>query len=453
MELGIARLVRIVASASLGIICLAATVHAGGFQNQNAVGGVMIDASGVLRTATVDERLDAANIMRGLVDQADGDMAKKTELRMVSLKRLQAAIVESSKTGDAMPDEISLMAGLQRVEYLFVDKENNDIVIAGPAEPWKLLDDGSVVGTQTGGATIRLEDLAVAMGSVEQARREAISCSIEPTEEGRRRLQQLMRKVRLRPGQNPAVYEASMKEAFGPQTIRLTGIPTDSRYARTLVAADYEMKRIAMDLVKSPVPELPSYLQMAKNGRHTAAQNPRWWMACDYDALTRSEDGLSWRITGQGVKTLTEQDEIGKDGSAKGTGRKDKLAEQWAGKMTENYAGLSKKITVFRDLRNIMDLTVIATLISQERLDEKAGLDLSVLRGAEHIETGGFQVPKAVSPQCSFVRGRAGWVVTTSGGVDINAFGVVQKQKTDDSVGETRRTALASTDKQWWWDK
>ena len=319
MELGIARLVRIVASASLGIICLAATVHAGGFQNQNAVGGVMIDASGVLRTATVDERLDAANIMRGLVDQADGDMAKKTELRMVSLKRLQAAIVESSKTGDAMPDEISLMAGLQRVEYLFVDKENNDIVIAGPAEPWKLLDDGSVVGTQTGGATIRLEDLAVAMGSVEQARREAISCSIEPTEEGRRRLQQLMRKVKLRPGQNPAVYEASMKEAFGPQTIRLTGIPTDSRYARTLVAADYEMKRIAMDLVKSPVPELPSYLQMAKNGRHTAAQNPRWWMACDYDALTRSEDGLSWRITGQGVKTLTEQDEIGKDGSAKGT--------------------------------------------------------------------------------------------------------------------------------------
>ena len=86
-------------------------------------------------------------------------------------------------------------------------------------------------------------------------------------------------------------------------------------------------------------------------------------------------------------------------------------------------------------------------------MDEKAGLDLSVLRGAEHIETGGFQIPKAVSPQCSFVRGRAGWVVTTSGGVDINAFGVVQKQKTDDSVGETRRTALASTDKQWWWDK
>ena len=37
-----------------------------------------------------------------------------------------------------------------------------------------------------------------------------------------------------------------MREAFGPQTIQLTGVPTDSRFARTMVAADYEMKRVAM---------------------------------------------------------------------------------------------------------------------------------------------------------------------------------------------------------------
>ena len=30
-----------------------------------------------------------------------------------------------------------------------------------------------------------------------------------------------------------------------------------------------------------------------------------------------------------------------------------------------------------------------------------------------------YTVPKAVAPQCSFIRGRSGWVVTASGGVDI----------------------------------
>ncbi len=111
----------------------------------------------------------------------------------------------------------------------------------------------SVVGTVTGGSTMRLVDLIVAMRSVESARQAGITCSIEPTPEGRRRLQQLLRRVKLRPGQNPAMLEASMKEAFGPQMIQLTGIPADTRFARTLVAADFEMKRVAMGLTDSPV--------------------------------------------------------------------------------------------------------------------------------------------------------------------------------------------------------
>ena len=455
MELSTARIIRLVAS-TLATLLLASTVVAGGFNQGGgrAVGGVMIDASGVIRTATVDEKVDLANQIRGLVDQPQGNMAEAVELRMISLKGLQAAIVQANEAGTPLPESVSLMAGLQRVEYVFVDKEKNDIVIAGPAEPWMLRDDGAIVGKTTGNATLQLDDLIVAMRAVETARHEGISCSIEPTAEGRRRLQQLMRGIKLRPGQNPSVYEESMKQAFGPQMIKLTGIPADSRYARTLVAADYEMKRLAMDLAESPVAGLPSYLEMAKNGRHGAAQNPRWWMACDYDALTRNEDGTAWRLSGQGVKTLTEQDVIADDGTAKGAGRKDKVAEAWAAKMTEKFSDLSKSVSVFGDLRNVMDLSVIATLITQERLAERASLDLSVLNGsAEVVDVGTFAAPKAVSPQCSFVRGRSGWVVTASGGVDINAFEIVQKQTTNESVAKVKNNSLAAATDRWWWDK
>ena len=50
-----------------------------------------------------------------------------------------------------------------------------------------------------------------------------------------------------------------------------------------MVAADYEMKRVAMGLAPSQVNGLNSYLEMSKNSAHASNQNPRWWMACDYD--------------------------------------------------------------------------------------------------------------------------------------------------------------------------
>jgi hypothetical protein len=447
------RLLRFVAVLSLGLIAVATTYAGIGFGNQRAVGGVMIDASGVVRTATLEERADLANMLRQEMNPVAGDVAKATEMRMISLKGLQDAVKASQQSGAMIPDEIEYLAGLQRIEYVFVDQEKNDIVIAGPAEPWQLRDDGSVVGKVTGGSTMRLVDLMVALQSVETARQAGISCSIEPTAEGRVRLQKLLRRIKLRPGQNPTVFEASMREAFGPQMIQLTGIPTESRYARTLVAADFQMKRVAMGLTESPVAALPSYLEMSRNSRHGAGQNPRWWMACDYESLSKSEDGLAWKLSGQGVRTLTEQDIVAADGSVEGAGKVDKLAQQWADKMTENFADLSEQMPIFSDLQKLMDMTLVATLIVQERLDEQADLNLNVLReNAAGVPLTSYNVPRAVDPQCSFVRGRAGWVVTASGGVDINAFEIVESQQTDESVAKARTTALAAVSSRWYWD-
>lgn len=449
------RLLRLVFCLSFGLIAVVTTTYAGvGFGNQRAVGGVMIDASGIVRTATLEERAELADLVRQKMQPVPGDVAEATGMRMISLKGLQEAIEASQSRGAMVPDEIKFLAGLQRIEYVFVDQDNNDIIIAGPAEPWQLREDGSVVGKITGGSTMRLADLMIAMQSVETARQQGISCSIEPTAEGRVRLQQLMRRIKLRAGQNPAVYEASMREAFGPQMIQLTGIPADSRYARTLVAADFEMKRVAMGLTDSPVKALPSYLEMSRNSRHTAGQNPRWWMACDYDALSRSEDGLAWKLSGQGVRTMTEQDIVAEDGTVEGAGRKDKLAQLWADKMTDSFAELSKEMTVFSDLQKIMDMTIVATLITQEQLDEQAGLDLRILReNAASLPLSSYSVPKAVDPQCSFIRGRSGWVVTASGGVEINGFEVVEQQEMDAKVAQARTTALAAASSQWFWDK
>ncbi|TWU21500.1 hypothetical protein Pla52o_36870 [Novipirellula galeiformis] len=455
MEFGPLRILRFVASV-IAVIGVSASLQAGlnNIQGRQSVGGVMIDAEGMVRNATLAEQHELANAARAALKQAEGEMAEATELRMISLAKLQRQLQASREAGEPISSEVEFLAGLQRIEYVFVDPDKQDIIIAGPAEPWKMLDDGSVVGTVSGKSTMRLADLIVALRTVEDARNGGISCSIEPTADGRQRLQNLLRNVKLRPGQNPAIYEASMKQAFGPQMIHLNGVPQDSRYARVLVAADFEMKRVAMELAPSHVAGLPSYLQMAKNSRHNASQNPRWWMACNYDTMLKSEDALAWKLSGQGVKTLTDQDLVGADGDVKAAGRSDKIAQTWAETMTQKYPELAQKIHVFGDLQNIMDMTVVATLITQERLDQKAGIDLSLLKQeSEAVELTSYAVPKALHPQCSFVRGRSGWTVTASGGVDIDAFSVVEKQTVNAAVATEREASLAAASDRWWWNR
>jgi hypothetical protein len=431
------------------------TAQAGiGLQRGGAVGGVMIDPDGNVRAATEAEQREMAAVVKAAIGNLEGDLAQPTDKRVVSLTKLQAALRELHETGRRMDDETAFLAGLQRVEYVVVDEENHDLLLVGPAEPWEVRADGTVVGKQSGGSVLRLDDLVAAFRSVEQARQDGgIRCSIEPTDEGRLRLQGFLKNVKLRPGQNPAFLEAGMREAFGPQMITLAGVATDSRFARTLVAADFEMKRIAMALTPSPVGGLPSYLEIARNKKQSSAQSPRWWMACNYDAVARDPEGQVWKISGQGVKTMTEEDIVAADGSVKSDGRQDPLALKWADTMTQQYEALSKERPVFRDLRNAMDLAVVATLITQEQLDRRSGIDLNVIRGGDSlIETASYSLPKSLNPQCSFIHGRAGWTVTASGGVSINAFGIVENQVEQPELQTLVSVRETEESERWWWN-
>jgi hypothetical protein len=424
----------------------------GGFQQ--AVGGVMVDAQGVLRSATLDQRKADLNMLRERVPQPQGDAAQAVPLRMISLAKLQSAVEQLANEGKPLSDEMRYLAGLQRIQYVFVYPEQNDIVLAGPAEPWVVREDASVVGARNGRPVILLDDLIVALRSVEPARNEGLSCSIEPSPEGRKQLQNLLKRVNLRPGQNPTSLEPAMREAFGPQLIKLTGVPATSHYARTIVAADYQMKRIGMGLEEAPVNGLPSYLVLARNQRHSSQSNPRWWMACNYDALSHNEDKLAWRISGQGVKTLAESDLVLADGRTERDQKSDKVAAKWAEMMTERFDDLASAQSVFGQLRNCFDLSVVATLIVQEQLAERASCNLSFLMGQSgQIDLAEFPTPRSVDPQCSFIRGASGWMVTASGGVDVNAFEVVESQQLDPSLAQTHTQAKPAADNgNWWWN-
>jgi hypothetical protein len=77
-----------------------ATAQFGGVFGNRGVGGVMIDSNGVLRNATAEDQTLNLEKLRGAMHGAQGDLAKATDLRLVSLKGIQQIALESQKKGN-----------------------------------------------------------------------------------------------------------------------------------------------------------------------------------------------------------------------------------------------------------------------------------------------------------------------------------------------------------------
>ena len=122
---------------TLFVFPLSLAVAGNNFFRNNGVGGVSIDASGVVRQPDVAIRAKLVERMRKDVAPAAEEMTNATSLRMVSLRGLEAAIREHGLKD--VPEDLRFLAGMQRVQYVFVYPEINDIVLAGPGEGWRAL--------------------------------------------------------------------------------------------------------------------------------------------------------------------------------------------------------------------------------------------------------------------------------------------------------------------------
>lgn len=425
----------------------------GGVGRIGVVGGVSVDAEGAVKSASTLERDGQLSELRRAIQAPSDNLDNQTDLRMISLSKLQSEIARAMSADEPLSEEVLFLAGLQRIEYVFVYPEQHDIVLAGPAEGWIVRDDASVVGRNSGKPVLHLEDLLTALRTTDAAREQAITVSIDPTPEGEVRLNQVLSQVgTVGPGFNVAALEAAMRDAFGPQVVSLTTVAKDSRTAQTLVAADYRMKRLAMNLEESPVAGLPSYMNMIRNGNAVKGAQPRWWMACNYDAILHSEDMLAWKLTGTGIKAMTEDELVDVRGARAGTGRANKSAQRWADMFTKKFDELCGYNAAFGDLRNVMDMNIVATVISGHELEKVAGCDFGLLKGETgDLVTPSYQTPKTIAPECSFVKGNAGWVVSASGGVELNPWQVVSQQAKSDDTVKTVYARAASSGETWWW--
>lgn len=414
---------------------------------QQAVGGVSIDADGVLRATTQADAANLADLRLTAIDKAPADLQAWTDLRAVSLKQLEAKLAECAAEGREIPEAVRYLAGLQRVQYVFIYPENNDVVLAGPAEGWDLDEHGNAVGATSRRPVLLLDDLMVALRTREASRMEAISCSIDPTAEGIKRLRSAMSRVK-RMG-DPQTIKNNYEHALGPQTVSVTGVPATSHFARTLVAADFRMKRMAMNFEPAPIGDMPSFLHLMKaNGRGSKNMMPRWWLAPNYEPMSRDAEGLAWELRGPGVQCMTEEDHFNAEGKRVASKKAGNAAQRWAKNLTDRYSELAQHDSSFGMLRNAMDLAVVAALIEKEGLLAMAGLDLPQM--LEQAPLAEYHAPTQVDSKVSFVKQGRNWVVSASGGVQFLPWLVADKVEQNDSIAQVREQ-LSSAGDRWYW--
>ena len=426
--------------------------------SRGAVGGVVVDADGVVGRVEQDELDQLRDRWNQLSDSIEGGTNVETGFRVISLAGLDRALSECLDNGKPISPSMAFLAGLRRIEYVFAvppgdGMQHGDVFLAGPGGPWKANEAGEVVGVADGRAVLRLDDLMDALreGALRKGvdvNDRQISCSIEPTAAGLRQFARVQ--ARLRSFTRQAVR--AMESAIGPQQVLIRGIDADSHFAQVLLSADYAMKRLAMGLEAAPIDSLPSYMQLLQqHSDQNQLSSPRWWMASDYEPLRCTTDRLGWQIRGRRIQTLTQDSLLTAEGTRKTLDQENQLAQQWADAMTKRFDELSIALPIFAELSNCFDLAVFGALMAREGLAVRADCQFNVLGDASRLQGPRYRVPTSIPSVASTIRGRRGWIVSVSGGVSIDAWTVAGQTETDDGIAARRAKAVQGVGQRWWW--
>jgi hypothetical protein len=329
--------------------------------------------------------------------------------------------------------------------------EQQDIVLAGPAEGWQVNQLGEVVGVKTGQPVLLLDDLLVALRTVDNARQGGISCSIDPTADGLQRIRALA--SQLQTIGNPDETASNLEQSLGPQVISVTGVPASSHFARVMVAADYKMKRLAMGFDPTPLKSMPSFLSMVKAGpKGMNNMMPRWWLAPDYAGVAASPDGMAYELKGSGVKCVAEEDFLKADGTKERGAKPNLVSKKWADNMTAHYDALAVKESIFGELRNCIDVALVAALLTKEHLSEKSGHSFAELLNAKDLPIEQYHAPQRVGSIASLMQKGSNWVITVSGGVQIDSWTPVMRPQPSDKLAAVRAAETTAAAKSWWWN-
>lgn len=431
--------------------------------------GVYVDVRGLFnRRAAIAEGqknlIELRQQAAGSARSENAEVRKSSNLRKVSLNRLEKFAQLRAARGLPPTEDMAVLAGLQRVQYIFVYPETNDVVLAGPAGDWATDAEGRKVSTETGSPVVLLDDFVVVSRYVRDHAGLPFGCLIDPRRENLAKVQEFIQKSSqrsLKPGERDA-WLSELRDVVGQQDVRMIG-PFDAttHAARVMVEADHHMKLVGIGLEEGTV-DVPSYLDMLKLKTNEAAPPMgvlRWWFTLNYQAVQTNAALTAFQIRGQAVQVKSEDMLLRENGEKVGTGKSNELNQAFAHNFTTNFDALAAKYPVYAELRNLFDLTLVAGLMHVGGLDDQAGWHQSYFLGDRKFAVQHGAAPTSVESVINHkVYHNKTIVAQVSGGVSVDPWPMLKKDQLEvdrkgtlDSRRDSNLPVKVGSDA-WWWD-
>lgn len=275
----------------------------------------------------------------------------------VSINNLTEKIKNALDLKDSIAYDLLHFCGMNRIYGYAIDKDKNDIIlIGGRVEPSNdiSLDDFAVTFQNTFGENI------------------PPGCSIDPRKEEMDIMDNLMKQLNRCPDeltQNGLLSE--WKKSAGFESVRVLGIPKNSSFAKTVIDADYLMKKISNGTYPIKIRGVKSFSQLLLEAgereffRHGSLQQPnllcRFWFLPDDNRFLRTSNALYLKKCT--VKLLTEEEYWDENGEMIGKGSPHPVAEKFVKAFTANYQAISNREPVFAQMETLFRLVVVQKLL------------------------------------------------------------------------------------------
>ena len=430
----------------------------GGMGGGNSPAGVLIDPQGVLRVKLVGEADGQLAMQRrmAVASAMPADLRTPSKLRKVALSRLEAELARQLEAGHGLSEDLTHLAGLQRIQYVLIYPEAGEIVLAGPAEGWAPDAWGRAVGLTSGRPVVLLEDLAAAVRAFPPGHPSdtAIGCSIDPTQEGLASLQNFLNRLgRVNPAASVDQILGGMRQSLGLQQVRVDGVPASTHFAQVMVEADYRMKLIGIGLEPAPVP-MRTWVELSSGGSGNALQ--RWYFVPDYECIRESDDALAIELVGAGVKLANANEVVQRDGSRVSADRPDRASELYTLAFTRKYPQIAEANPVYAQLRTLVDLSVVAAYLQEHDAYGRTLWGAELLLDERSYTIENYAVPTHVEPAVNAIwRGRRlstpiGGGVVMQPRLALDSPNILLDEKGTVAGVHTNVSELPAG--RWWWD-